>query len=200
MSSFTPTTILIFGATGQIGQYITQALLEATPRFNNIVIFTSPQTVSAKASLLSSWKDKGASVIAGDVTNDSDVKDAYRGVDTVISCVGRNVLAHQMKLISLAEESDSVRWFFPSEYGTDIEYSAKSAHEKPHQVKLAVRKHIRENVKRLKYTYLVTGPYADMWYHMIQGAERAGGYDVAAKKAVVVDEGEGKVGLTTMKE
>jgi hypothetical protein len=200
MASASPSSILLFGATGQIGLYITNSILSASPPFKKVTIFTSPATVTSKSTLLSSWKEKGLSVIAGDVTNDGDVRAAYEGIDTVISAVGRNVLAQQIRLLTLAEESPSVRWFFPSEYGTDVEYSPKSANEKPHQLKLAVRKHIREHIKRVKHTYLVTGPYIDMWLSASPGLEAVGGYDLQTKTAYVIDDGEGKVGFVTMPE
>lgn len=47
-------------------------------------------------------------------------------IDTVVSCVGRSVISQQIPLIQRAAET-SVTRFFPSEYGTDIEYSPKSA-------------------------------------------------------------------------
>jgi hypothetical protein len=194
-----PKNLLIIGATGHIGTYITEQILKAQPSFN-VSIFTSPATASGKADLIGELKSKGAKIITGDVTKADDVKKAYEGIDTVISAVGRNVLETQIELIRLAEESSSVKWFFPSEYGTDIEYGPESANEKPHQLKLKVRKYIRENVSRLKYTYVVTGPYADMFFSLPPKAVEAGGYSVDDKKAVLVEDGEGKVGFTTMPE
>ncbi|KAH6697309.1 hypothetical protein F5X68DRAFT_186249 [Plectosphaerella plurivora] len=192
-----PKNLLIFGATGQIGKYITQQIIKAQPAFN-VSIFTSPATASGKPEYIGELKSKGVKVITGDVTKTEDVKKAYEGIDTVVSAVGRNVLETQIELIRLAEESSSVKWFFPSEYGTDIEYGPESANEKPHQLKLKVRKYIRENVSRLKHTYVVTGPYADMYFNLTASAAEAGGYSVADKKAVLVEDGEGKVGFTTM--
>ncbi|KAF6831261.1 isoflavone reductase family protein [Colletotrichum plurivorum] len=198
--SFKPSKILVFGATGNIGLFIVEALLDAKPAFDQITIFTSPSTVEKKADLLDGWKKKGANVISGNLDNDDEVKAAYQDADTVISALGRNVIDKQIDLIKLAEGTDSVKWFFPSEYGTDIEYGPESAGEKPHQAKLKVRKYIRENVKRLKYTFLVTGPYVDMYLTLAPMAKEAGGFDVKAKKAVLVEDGEGKVGLITMKD
>ncbi|KAK2057431.1 NmrA-like family protein [Colletotrichum caudatum] len=200
MSTFAPSKILVFGATGNIGVFITNALLDATPPFGQIAVFTSPATVEKKASLIDGWKKKGAKIVSGDIGDKEQVKAAYKDADTVISSLGRDVIEKQIDLIKLAEETDSVKWFFPSEYGTDIEYNSKSAHEKPHQKKLKVRKYIRENVQRLKYTYLVTGPYADMFLVLSAAAPEAGGFDLANRKAVLVEDGEGKVGLTTMKD
>lgn len=200
MSSFKPSSILLFGATGNIGQHITRSLVNAQPSFRQITIFTSQDSVMRKAALFSDLKSKGVKVITGDVTNEQDVRDAYEGIDTVVSAVGRDVLETQIQLLRLAEESSSVKWFFPSEYGTDIEYSPQSAHEKPHQLKLKVRKYIRENIKKLEYTYLVTGPYVDMYFTLSPSAPEAGGFDVANKKAVLIENGEGKIGFTTMPE
>jgi len=100
----------------------------------------------------------------------------------------------------VSEASGSVKWFFPSEYGTDIEHNAKSPNEKPHQHKLAVRKYIRENVKNMKITYLVTGPYFDMWVNMQPGVEAAGGFNLEKSEAVLIEDGKGKVGFCTMWE
>lgn len=200
MSSLKPSNILLFGATGNIGQHITRSLVNAQPAFRQITIFTSQDSVTRKAKLINDLKSKGVKFVIGDVTNEQDVRDAYEGIDTVVSAVGRDVLETQIQLLRLAEESSSVKWFFPSEYGTDIEYSPQSAHEKPHQLKLKVRKYIRENIKKLKYTYLVTGPYVDMYFTLSPSAPEAGGFDVGNKKAALIDNGEGKIGFTTMPE
>ncbi|KAJ6575592.1 hypothetical protein DFH09DRAFT_981153 [Mycena vulgaris] len=195
--AFTPSKVLIFGGTGTIGQFITASILRAKPAFE-VLLFTSPNTASTKTELLSKWKAEGLSVVTGDVTNADEVLSAYQGVDTVISCVGRNVLQHQIELIRLAEETPSVKWFFPSEYGTDIEHNDKSPDEKPHQIKLKVRAFVRDQVKRLKVTYVVTGPYFDMWVNAIPCLEAAGGFVHEKKEAYVIGEGDGKVGFCTM--
>lgn len=201
MASFAPSKILIFGGTGTIGKYITASVLRAKPAFNQVTLFTSANTAATKTGLLEKWKAEGLSVIVGDIESESDVAAAYKGVDTVISAVGRGALHTQFALLRLAEASDSVKWFLPSEYGTDIEHNTdKSPHEKPHQFKLQVRKQVRENIKRLKVTYVVTGPYFDMWVNAIPGLEQAGGFVPDKKEAYVIDEGEGKIGFCTMWE
>ncbi|KAI6090621.1 NAD(P)-binding protein [Hypoxylon rubiginosum] len=200
MASQLPSKILIIGATGTIGKYIANAIVSAEPRIAQVTIFTSSATASNpdKQALLSEWKSQGASVITGDIGNADDVKQAYKGIDTVVSCLGRNVLANQTELLKLAEESKDVQWFFPSEYGTDIEYDSSSKDEKPHQNKLRVREFIRDNVKRVKCTYVVTGPYPEMFLPLIPVAEEAGGYDLKSRRAVVVGSGDDKIGFTSM--
>lgn len=202
MSSL-PFNILIFGGTGAIGKHITSAILsaKASPG-HTITLFTSESTVSNldKQALLSSWKSQGLHVVTGDINNADDVTRTYQGIDVVVSALGRNSLLPQTELIRLAEQSASVRWFFPSEYGTDIEYDATSKDEKPHENKLKVRAFIRDEITKVQCTYLVTGPYIDMYLSLLPGVEAIGGYDVGAKKAVVVGSGDGAVGFTSMPE
>lgn len=205
MSTPNPSKLLIIGATGVIGKYITGAILSSKsriPSLSQVSILTSPATVSnpAKAALLASWKSQGLSIITGDINNADDVKRAYKDIDTVVSCLGRGGLLEQIELLKLAEGSSSVRWFFPSEYGTDIEYDETSKDEKPHQNKLKVRAFIREHLKKVQVTYVVTGPYADMFLDYKKGFQAAGGYDAKNKEAVLVGDGEDKIGFTTMPE
>ncbi|KAM0357469.1 hypothetical protein ACHAO7_002845 [Fusarium culmorum] len=198
MADFQPKSILIFGATGTIGRYITNAIANAQPAFDQVTIFTSEDTVVRKHDFIEELKSKNVKIITGDINNEEDVKKAYKGIDTVVSAVGRNVIETQINLFKIAAESDSVKWFFPSEYGTDVEYGPQSADEKPHQLKLKVRKYIRENANGLKYTFVVTGPYIDMYFTLTPGVPEAGGFDHIGKKAVLVDNGQGNIGFTTM--
>ena len=120
------------------------------------------------------------------------------GIDTVVSCVGRAGIEKQIPLITWAEEC-GVRRFFASEYGTDIEYWPESAHEPPHQLKLKVRAHMR-TMKKIEHTYLVTGPYSDLYFGPMKGKPELGSFDVAQKKAVLLGDGDGPVSFTAMIE
>jgi nucleoside-diphosphate-sugar epimerase len=121
--------------------------------------------------------------------------------DTVISALGRNVILAQIPLIKLAEASATITTFYPSEYGTDIEYAPSSATEKPHQLKLQVRKYIKENIKKLKVTYLVTGPYSDLYIGKLGGeAAKTGTFDAKAKEAILLGSGKDRVSFTTMND
>lgn len=207
-----PGNVLIVGATGVIGRYITDAII-ASGAALQVTVFTSPTTASAPAgspkhALISRWRAEGVQLVEGDINDRDDIRRAYRGQNTVVSALGRDSLLSQIELLRVAEEdsqagSGSVQWFIPSEFGTDIEYdAAKSPHEKPHQNKLKVRAFVREHVKKLKVTYVVTGPYIDMFLALspVAEAQANGGYDVKTKKAVVVEDGEGRIGFTTMPE
>lgn len=94
-------------------------------------------------------------------------------------------------------------WVLPSEFGTDIAYSAASAHEKPHQQKLKVRAFLEDSQKHgtlgVGYTYVVTGPFAEFYLRFAGPDERAGGWDVARRKGVLLEKGN-RVSLTSMPE
>lgn len=120
------------------------------------------------------------------------------GFDTVISALGRSAIQLQIPLIKVAESSSTIKRFFASEYGTDIEYFPNSNTEKPHQQKLKVRAYIRDNVKRLEYTYVVTGPYPEMFFAANRNKPELGSFDVLAKKAWLLGTGKEKVSFTTM--
>jgi hypothetical protein len=120
------------------------------------------------------------------------------GIDTVVSCVGRGGIQKQINLITWAEEV-GVRRFFTSEYGTDIEYWPESAHEPPHQLKLKVRAHMK-TMKKLEHTYLVTGPYCDLYFGTMKARPELGQFDVKEKKAVLLGDGNGPVSFTAMAE
>lgn len=192
--------ILVFGGTGLIGQFLVASLIQNSKSFDRLAIFTSPSTVETKADYIKSLKDSGVEVIVGDVRNDEDVLKAYEGFDTIVSAVGRNVIDHQIDLLRLAESTSNIKRFYPSEYGTDIEFGPKSPNEKPHQLKLKVRAYIKNEIKRLEHTYLVTGPYADLYIGSGRADPRAGSFDVKAKKAVLLGTGNEKVALMTMSE
>lgn len=72
--------ILIFGGTGVIGKFLTQALLDAKQSFGHIALFTSPSTVQDKAAQLEKWKSQGLEIITGDITKDKQVSEVYQSL------------------------------------------------------------------------------------------------------------------------
>ncbi|EME47131.1 hypothetical protein DOTSEDRAFT_41618 [Dothistroma septosporum NZE10] len=200
----TTKNILIFGGTGLIGHHITNTILNNKDKFGRIAIFTSNNTFSTKSGEIDALKARGAEIVVGDTASRSDVNEAYNGFDTVVSCLGRPVIDKQLRLIELADEHPDIKRFFPSEYGTDIEYWESSAHEKPHQQKLKVRA-LLKTTKNLEYTYVVTGPYGDADGLLYLAAkkpedEAEGSFDVKRSRAVLLGDGKGRISLTTMRD
>ncbi|KAG4414961.1 hypothetical protein IFR04_011889 [Cadophora malorum] len=190
--------LLILGGTGYIGSYILEQIVKAKDSFRNIAIFTSPRTAETKSELLDSLRAKEVGVIVGDVNKPEDLLKAFQGVDTVVSAVGRMAIGEQVGWIKLMEKTPSVKRFFPSEYGTDIEYGPESANEPPHQQKLKVRAALKES-SGLDYTYVVTGPYADPGGYLGAAPDHPdiGSFNVKEKKAVLIGDGKGPISLTT---
>ena len=103
-------------------------------------------------------------------------------------------------MIKWAIES-GVKRIFPSEYGTDIEYNPEtSPHEPPHQLKLKVRAYIKEIAGKIEYTYVVTGPYSDLYFGPMKQNPQIGSFDVVQKKAVLCGTGNDRVSFTSMEE
>ena len=199
MAPLKASNILVFGATGVIGTFITAELIASAPSFNRLAIFTSPATLQEKAKHIHDLQDAGVEVISGDINHDADITSAYDGFDTVISAVGRNLIARQIDLLRLADASKDVKWFLPSEFGTDVEYSQHSKHEIPHQQKLKVRAYIKAHVKNLSHTYVVTGPYPELFVSSFEDP-KAVTFDIKSHKATIVGTGKEKIGFTTMPE
>lgn len=203
MAAIQASNILIFGATGVIGKYITEKVISAQPAFNHVTIFTSQETVENKRPLLDGWKKAGnVTVVTGSADAEADVRAAYKDhqIDTVICAFGRAAIAKQIDLLRWADEDGGVRWFLPSEFGTDVEYGPRSRDEPPHQQKLRVRRFVGGGLRRVRVTYVVTGPYFESWVERAPGLPGGAstGFDVGRREALLIGDGEGRVGFTTM--
>ena len=86
MASETSKKVLIFGATGVIGKYIIQEVVNAKSSFDKIGLFTSPETAKNKPDEINSWEEKGVDVHIGDVNSEEDVKKAYEGSFNITPC------------------------------------------------------------------------------------------------------------------
>ncbi|KAK8155697.1 hypothetical protein IWX90DRAFT_391617 [Phyllosticta citrichinensis] len=214
--------ILIFGATGKIGTYITSAIANASPPFARVAIYTSANTIAAKAAHVEALKARGVDVVVGELDDDDKIKETYQDFDTIISCLGRAILSHQTRLIRLAAiSSPPIRRFFPSEYGTDVLHpvTPDPRAEPPHRYKLEARALLErlasgeagaeaEGDASLSYTYIVTGPYAEFYVaptgqRGVEGGamawDRAGGFDVVNRRATLgKGQGTDPIALTTM--
>lgn len=62
-----------------------------------------------------------------------------------------------------------------------------------------MRKFIRQNPKELKITYLVTGPYSDLFFAPSKDP-RIGSFDVRQKKATLLGTGQERISFTTMRD
>jgi len=77
--------LLLLGATGYIGTYILEQIINAKSSFGRIAIFTSPKTAETKAELLGKLKGQGVEVIIGDTGNDGELLKAFEGQSFAIT-------------------------------------------------------------------------------------------------------------------
>lgn len=71
--------LLLFGATGQIGSFILDAIISTRGKFGRVAIFTSARTAETKTAYLDRLKHRNVEVIVGELENESSVKAAYEG-------------------------------------------------------------------------------------------------------------------------
>jgi FlaA1/EpsC-like NDP-sugar epimerase len=81
--SFKPRNLLLFGATGQIGSFILDAILSARDEFERVAIFTTQNTVETKVDLLLQLRKGGVEIIVGEISDEEAIERAYEGMNAV---------------------------------------------------------------------------------------------------------------------
>ena len=71
--------ILVIGATGVVGTYITRAIVDAQHLFNRICVLTSEKTVVEKVQDICALESWGVEVFVGRLEDERKVKEAYKG-------------------------------------------------------------------------------------------------------------------------
>ena len=74
-----PQNVLIIGATGIIGRYITAAIVSAKSNFGRISILTSPKTIAEKVEEIATLESNGVQIKSGSLDDEANVKAAYDG-------------------------------------------------------------------------------------------------------------------------
>lgn len=84
--------ILVIGATGVIGTYITRAIVDAQHQFNRICVLTSEKTVVEKVQDICALESWGVEVFVARLDDEEGVKEAYKGRDSLCSGLARATL------------------------------------------------------------------------------------------------------------
>ncbi len=71
--------ILIIGATGVIGTYITRAIVDSQHLFNRICVLTSEKTLFEKVQDICALESWGVEILVGRLEDEKKVKEAYKG-------------------------------------------------------------------------------------------------------------------------
>ncbi|CAO3663453.1 unnamed protein product [Umbelopsis ramanniana] len=151
MTSFK--SIAVFGATGDLGPYLVDALLESKA-FTTIKVLTRLETFEEKPQTFDDLKARGVQVEALDLKNENAVVEALQGIDAVVSSIGGKVLANQLLWVKAAAKA-GVRRFIPSEFGINSQKATGPVFETKRAVKEAIVKN------GMEYTLLFVSLFAD---------------------------------------
>jgi len=177
--------ILFIGATGWLGNQIAHAILDK--KAFHVKVLVRKDTLHSKESLINGLKSKGASIVTGDVGNVSELTEAAKGSDTIVSVLSGNSLfgGEENNLVAAAKGSGTVKRIVPSQYGVDISTLSSPGF-------LAAKVSTLEEIKKagLEYTVIATG----MFYEFLFGAFL--GLGAESNSIVVLGDGNGKLSGT----
>ncbi|KAG6541496.1 hypothetical protein Mapa_017093 [Marchantia paleacea] len=160
--AITKSKVLIIGVTGYIGKNVCKASINlGHPTF--ILVRSLISADPAKAELINSFQESGVTALKGDLNDHESLVSAFRQVDVVISTVGGASLVDQIKILQAATEAGTIKRFFPSEFGIevdrlDLEFKvADGLFGEKRKVRRAIEK------SGIPYTYVAAGAFAG-WF------------------------------------
>jgi nucleoside-diphosphate-sugar epimerase len=135
--------ILIVGANGNLGRWITRFALEDNKFLVNVLI----RNPTKEKKLLEDVEKRGGKVFRGELTDPNSLKDVTKGIHTIVSAVQgdeRTIFDGQMNLLEDAVRNN-VKRFVPSDYGVD--YTKLDRNE---NAQLNYRMRFREELNKTK--------------------------------------------------
>ncbi|KQK03496.1 isoflavone reductase homolog PCBER isoform X2 [Brachypodium distachyon] len=143
--------ILVIGGTGNIGQHLVTASLDAGHPTALLVRRATVASDSGKAKLLKALVARGATLVYGDVNDHGSLVAAIKEHGEVVICAvghGRpEELDGQLNIIqAIKEAAGYVKRFVPSEFGCDVEHAERTLEPAKGMIasKLRVRRAIRD--------------------------------------------------------
>jgi hypothetical protein len=154
-------SILIIGATGNIGHPISQALANHRNSFSKIGALTSEKSLNEKKEKFDELRQQGFEIVLGDIEDKKSLVTAFQGWDVVVSALNVMLVDKQYTIIDAAVEA-GVKRFYPSEFASDsrdiVGYELIAFKKK-------VQDYLDESVKKnanFSYTLFFTG-YFEEW-------------------------------------
>ncbi|KAL6850200.1 hypothetical protein ACP4OV_020827 [Aristida adscensionis] len=151
--------ILVVGGTGCLGRHVVAASARLGHPTSVLVRDAAPSD-PARAALLRSFQDAGATLVEGDLYDHGSLVAAVEAADVVISTVGSPQIADQTRLVAAIKEAGNVKRFVPSEFGLDVDRTG--AVEPARSALLAGKAAVRRVVEAagVPYTYVWNGYFA----------------------------------------
>jgi uncharacterized protein YbjT (DUF2867 family) len=190
MASASP-TILVVGATGNLGRRIVEALLARKEKPTVRVALRGG--ISGKhVDQLRAWESCGASVVDVDLADEGNLERACSGADTVISALqgGPDVIIEGQGRLLAACQKAGVKRLVPSDFSIDL-----FALDEGENINLDWRRTFDNRVKAsgIGYTFFLNGGFMEVMVSPYIGL-----IDRAAGTLSFWGDGETKIDLTSM--
>ncbi|CAA0397484.1 putative pinoresinol-lariciresinol reductase 3 [Arabidopsis thaliana] len=142
--------VLIIGATGRLGNYLTRFSIESGhPTFALI----RNTTLSDK---LKSLSDAGVTLLKGSLEDEGSLAEAVSKVDVVISAIPSKHVLDQKLLVRVIKQAGSIKRFIPAEYGANPDKTQVSDLDHGFYSKKSEIRHMIES-EGIPYTYICCG-------------------------------------------
>ncbi|KAM3072514.1 hypothetical protein ACMFMG_009312 [Clarireedia jacksonii] len=147
-------SVLLIGASGFLGRYMTQEFLAQKSKFARVAILADPSKVDKFAEV----SQQGMEIVVGSFLEPS----SFNGFTTVICMVGDHAMIRQPAIIDAAI-SGGVTNFYPSEFGCDISQGPYLTN-RYYRDKHLTREHLKKVAKdhpQFGYTFIITSGFAE---------------------------------------
>jgi len=186
-------TVLVAGATGNLGYKTSLALLESK-KFKEVRVLVRAATLKGdnKKEKLDELKKKGAVFAEGDLKDISSLKEALKGVDVVLSTVtGDTFVQGQLNLIE-ASKAAGVKRFFPAEFGGEHNLEDEGSVPLPYQWKQSVSDAVAKS--GLEWTLIHNGVFLEYFFSPFIG------FDLKAGTVNIFGDGKQKMAATDVND
>ncbi|XP_027152145.1 isoflavone reductase homolog PCBER-like [Coffea eugenioides] len=184
--------ILIIGGTGYIGKYVVEAGAKAGhPTF--ALVLENTISDPKRAAIIESFKSLGVAFLYGDLHDHQQLVNAIKQVDIVISTVGGDLVAHQVKIIAAIKEAGNIKRFLPSEFGNDVDrlHGFVEPAARLYRTKVEIRRAVE--AEGIPYTYLVSNGFAGYLNYFLNPFGDSSSASPPRDKIVILDDGNPKV-------
>ncbi|XP_058005259.1 isoeugenol synthase 1-like [Hevea brasiliensis] len=152
--------ILIFGATGYLGEYMVKASISmGHPTYAYVRPFIPNDTHSSKLQLHQQFQSLGVIVFQGELEEHEKLVSVLKQVDVVISTLAVPQHLDQLKIISAMKEAGNIKRFVPSEFGNEVD---RVSGLPPFEALLANKRKIRRATEEagVPFTYVSANSFA----------------------------------------
>ena len=153
-------TVLLAGATGRLGSHIARCLLDR-PDARVRLLVRSPNDAKKQAAL-SPWRERGAEIVEGSLSDHASLDRATRGVDVIVSAVqgGPDVIVDGQVALARAGRGNGVRRILPSDYALDL-FEATPGEHLMFDLRRAADERIA--VLGMEHVHVLQGAFMDMF-------------------------------------